>query len=46
LILPIVAYTLSSAKLEIRAEEFLPGSEGSGRVREGGKGGGGRRGEK
>jgi hypothetical protein len=37
-----MAYTLSSTKLEIRAKEFLPGSEGvwgeregAGRVREG-----------
>jgi hypothetical protein len=35
LFLPIIAYTLSSTKLEIRAKEFLPGSEGLGWVREG-----------
>jgi hypothetical protein len=49
LFLPIIAYTLSSTKLEIRAKEFLPvsrgrGGEGGGRV--GGKGGGGGRREK
>jgi hypothetical protein len=41
LFLPIIAYTLSSTKLEIRTQQFLPGSEGVGRrgVREGvGKG--------
>jgi hypothetical protein len=27
LFLPIIAYTLSSTKLEIRAKWFLPGSE-------------------
>jgi hypothetical protein len=35
LVLPIIAYTLSSTKLEIRAKYFLPGSEGLGEVREG-----------
>jgi hypothetical protein len=30
LFLPIIAYTLSSTKLEIRAKYFLPGSEGVG----------------
>jgi hypothetical protein len=44
LILTIIAYTLSSAKLEIRAKQFLPGIEGVGG--RGGKGGGGGRGEK
>jgi hypothetical protein len=47
LVLPIIAYTLSSTKLEIRAKYFLPGSEGVGgrgrrwwkREGEGGKGG-------
>jgi hypothetical protein len=28
LVLPIIAYTLSSTKLEKRAKQFLPGSEG------------------
>jgi hypothetical protein len=28
LVLPIIAYTLSSTKLEIKAKQFLPGSEG------------------
>jgi hypothetical protein len=28
LVLPIIAYILSSTKLEIRAKEFMPGSEG------------------
>jgi hypothetical protein len=28
LVLPIIAYTLSSTKLEIRAKQFLPGIEG------------------
>jgi hypothetical protein len=28
LVLPIIVYTLSSTKLEIRAKEFLLGSEG------------------
>jgi hypothetical protein len=28
LVLPIIAYTVSSTKLEIRAKQFLPGSEG------------------
>jgi hypothetical protein len=50
LFLPIIAYTLSSTKLEIRAKYFLLGIEGVGeRGREhgvGGKGGGGGRGEK
>jgi hypothetical protein len=31
LFLPIIAYTLSSTKLEIRAKKFLPGIEGGGR---------------
>jgi hypothetical protein len=35
LVLPIVAYTLSSTKLEIRAKWFLPGSEGVAGEREG-----------
>jgi hypothetical protein len=30
LVLPIIAYTLSSTKLEIRAKQILPGSEGGG----------------
>jgi hypothetical protein len=39
LVLPIIAYNLSSTKLEIRAKYFLPGSEGVGGEREGwGKG--------
>jgi hypothetical protein len=38
LFLPIIAYTLSTTKLEIRAKEFLPGIEGVG-----GEGGGGGR---
>jgi hypothetical protein len=46
LVLPIIAYILSSTKLEIRAEQsffiFLPGNEGLGWVREGAEG----RGEK
>jgi hypothetical protein len=49
LILPIIAYTLSSTKLEIRAKYFLPGSEGCGQGEEGGreeKEGVGGRGEK
>jgi hypothetical protein len=29
LVLPIIAYTLSTTKLEIRAKQFLPGSEGA-----------------
>jgi hypothetical protein len=37
LVLPIIAYTLSSTKLEIREKWFLPGSEGVGREREGAK---------
>jgi hypothetical protein len=28
LVLPIIAYTHSSTKLDIRAKQFLPGSEG------------------
>jgi hypothetical protein len=35
LVLPIIAYMLSSTKLEIRAKQFLPGSEGVGGEREG-----------
>jgi hypothetical protein len=35
LFLPIIAYTLSSTKLEIRAKQFLPGFEGFGGEREG-----------
>jgi hypothetical protein len=35
LVLPIIAYTLSSTKLDIRAKEFLPGREAVG----GGEGG-------
>jgi hypothetical protein len=35
LFLPIIAYTLSSTKLEIRAKQFLPGIEGVGEEREG-----------
>jgi hypothetical protein len=38
LVLPIIAYTLSSTKLEIRAKYFLLGNEGEGGVREGGRG--------
>jgi hypothetical protein len=39
LILPIIAYTLSTTKLEIRAKYFLPHSEGvGGRGRRWGKG--------
>jgi hypothetical protein len=39
LVLLIIAYTLSSTKLEIRAKQFLPGSEGVGaRGRSRGKG--------
>jgi hypothetical protein len=30
LVLPIIAYTLSSTKLEIRTKQLLPGSEGVG----------------
>jgi hypothetical protein len=44
LFLPIIAYTLSSTKLEIRAKQFLPGIQGVAgreRVRVGGKGGAG-----
>jgi hypothetical protein len=40
LLLPIIAYTLSSTKLEIRAKLFLPGIEGVGRLREGVEAGG------
>jgi hypothetical protein len=40
LFLPVIAYTLSSTKLEIRAKSFLPGSEGVG----GERGGGGKEG--
>jgi hypothetical protein len=36
--LPVIAYTLPTTKLEIRANEFLLGIEGGGGV--GGKGGG------
>jgi hypothetical protein len=36
LFLPIIAYTLSSTKLEIRAEYFLPSSEGVAGGKEGG----------
>jgi hypothetical protein len=43
LVLIIIAYTLSSTKLEIRAKQFLPGSEGVG-GRKGGKGKGRSRG--
>jgi hypothetical protein len=35
LVLPIIAYTLSSTKLEIRAKKFLPGSKGVAWEREG-----------
>jgi hypothetical protein len=35
LFLPIIAYTLSTTKLEIRAKQFLLGSKGVGWVREG-----------
>jgi hypothetical protein len=38
LVLPIIAYTLSSTKLEIRAKQFLPDMEGV-RGRERGQGG-------
>jgi hypothetical protein len=41
LCLPYYAYVFSSTKLEMRAEQVLPGSEG-GRGVEGGGGGGGR----
>jgi hypothetical protein len=34
-VLPIIAYVFSSTKLEIRAEQVLPGSEGGGGEREG-----------
>jgi hypothetical protein len=47
LVLPIIAYILSTTKLEIRAKKFLPGIEGVGGGREqGDKGGCGGRGEK
>jgi hypothetical protein len=48
LFLPIIAYTLSSTKLEIRAKQFLPGIEGVWGKGRGwrGKGGGRERGEK
>jgi hypothetical protein len=39
LCLPYYAYVFSSTKLEIRAEQFLPGRGGGGRKR--GKGSGG-----
>jgi hypothetical protein len=40
LVLPIIAYTLSSTKLDIRAKQFLPVSEGMPGIREGvGEGG-------
>jgi hypothetical protein len=47
LVLPIIAYTLSSPKLEIRAKQVLPGSErvggeGKGEGVERGRGEGGR----
>jgi hypothetical protein len=35
LVFPIIAYTLSTTKLEIRAKQFLPGIEGVRREREG-----------
>jgi hypothetical protein len=35
LVLPIIAYILSSTKLEIRAKYFLPGSKGVVRERVG-----------
>jgi hypothetical protein len=35
LVLPIIAYTLSSTKIEIRARKFLPGSKGVERERKG-----------
>jgi hypothetical protein len=38
LCLPSYAYVFSSTKLEIRAEQFLPGNE-EGRRRQNGKGG-------
>jgi hypothetical protein len=44
LFLPIIVYTLSSTKSEIKAKQFLLGSEGGEEV--GGKGEGGGRGEK
>jgi hypothetical protein len=39
LFLPIIAYTLSTTKLEIRAKQFLLGIEGVGRRRRGRVGG-------
>jgi hypothetical protein len=36
LVLIIIVYSLSSTKLEIRAKQFLPGSEGVGGKRRGG----------
>jgi hypothetical protein len=46
LVLLIIVYTLSSTKLEIRAKQFLPGSEWVGEENKGvwGKGGGRRKG--
>jgi hypothetical protein len=41
LVLTIIAYTLSSTKLQIRAKQFLPGSKG---VRKKGRGQGVREG--
>jgi hypothetical protein len=48
LVLPIIAYSLSSAKLDIRAKQFLPGRKRVGGERWGGvvKGVGGGRVEK
>jgi hypothetical protein len=49
LVLPIIAYTLSSTKVEIREKQFLLGSKGKGgkgQSRVWSKGGGGERGEK
>jgi hypothetical protein len=48
LALPIIAYTLSSTKLEIRVKQFLPGSKGVGMKRKGvgEREGAGERGEK
>jgi hypothetical protein len=37
LFLPIYAYVFSSAKLQLRAERVLPGSEGGGGMRRGQK---------
>jgi hypothetical protein len=42
LVLPIIAYTLSSTKVELRAKQFLPESEGIRRQRQ--RAGGKRRG--